>query len=146
MEKNNMKITNSYLKKYVKRMFGIDVDIKIIKKIIIDGHSYAGYAQIKDNKDIIRLTENNCHRKSLLFHEVGHLKCKFDNNPTENEYNAQMYAIHQAWLRGYHNIFCELIKDTYYVWKDCKNTIYARARKKILNECKKRYGLEIKHG
>lgn len=140
-----MKITNSYLKKYVKKEFNIDVDIKIINKIFINGHSYSGYAEIRNNKKIIRLSKKECHRKSLLWHEIGHIICDFNGSATENEYNAQMWAINEAWKRGYHNIFCELIKDTYYIWKECKDPIYARARTVILDECKKRYELEIKH-
>ena len=145
MEKNNMKITNSYLKKYVKKEFNIDVDIKIIKRVRINGVTYAGYAERINNKKIIRLAQKHCHRKSLLWHEVGHLKVGFDKNPSENEYMAQMWAIHDSWKKGYNRIFEELIYDTYYVWKDCKDPIYARARTIILDECKKRYELEIKH-
>ena len=132
-------ITNKSLKKYVKHMFGLDVDIKILKRVRIDGIYYGGYATIIGDKKIIRIAEKDKHRMSLLWHEVGHLITDFDHSATENEYNAQMWAIDTAWRRNCHKVFLELISDTYYIWKECKNSIYARARKKILKEIKKKY-------
>lgn len=130
----NKRQTETSIKKYIKRLFGIDVKIKIVNRIRWQGYEYAGI--VFDDTITIRNQEfRDGIPQWIIWHEVGHILDKQSTGVTEREYNAEMFALSQAHKRRYYRILQKMI-DASENWQYRKEGRYRKAYKMIYGDLK----------
>jgi len=118
--KYGIKMNKEVVTRFLKRVIA-DKNILLKVKFFTDKSEYAFGAWVIHSKDNTELTVeiNRCLSKGrdlrdLLLHEVGHLKGKDNNNPSQakRELSAQLWAIKRAkelkWNKRYNCLKWEL--------------------------------------
>ena len=106
-------ISKRYLRKYIKRMFNIDVEIDI-KHHFWGGYGAIAYEGTETELPLIEIAKSELKDKLpryIIWHEVGHLFTAVGNGcGVKNEVAAQMWAMREAKKRGYTKVYKELLK------------------------------------
>jgi len=101
-------ISKRYIKKYIKRMFNIDVDI-YIQHHFWGGYGAKAYRGTKYEPHVIEIAKDMLKKdlpRYLIWHEVGHLFTAVGNGcGVKNEVNAQMWAMQEMKKRGYNKLY-----------------------------------------
>jgi len=124
---------NKKLEKYIKRMSGIAVEVRVVKKF----WDLVG-AKAWPEKQRITFAEDELDYKPLIWHEMGHLKTQITAYfSIKDEVSAQMWALRELRKRGYRKLYKESV-DYVKEWgwnKECpKRYVYSRARNIILKK------------
>lgn len=132
-----MKKDKEWIKKYIKRMFGIS-EINILVKECSYSMTYwpEKNAIIIDKKVLDDEKDKDAMLRVGLWHEVGHIKTfKWNNmNKIDNEVKATEWSLNEMLKRRYFGLYNKYLK----ILKDglgyLKNKAYIKVIKKILKK------------
>ena len=132
--------TEAEIQSYVKRIFDLDVSVKI--QAWIRG-GYAAQAEYSTNKLIFsRSFLKHYYPQTIretLWHEVGHIMSHKTKCPTKREVEAHMWSLKFARRKGFNKVYDDLVHHVY-EWQELdpkRYIIYRRAAKQILREMKR---------
>lgn len=134
------RITAKYIKEYIKHLFGLNVEIKIVHHFWGRYGAYAWRGD-KNSKHLIKIAksvlEYDDYLKALIWHEVGHLFTSEGFASAKNEINAQAWAMKEMKKRGYNKLYQYSLTEMVERWVrgdiGCeKKRMYKKAGKEIL--------------
>jgi len=98
----------SDVKKYIKRVFGMDIDVKI-KHHFWGG--YEGTAYIQDNRLEIakKAFQDQSFLRILIWHEIGHFRTKWSSSRIQRESDADVWAARYARKKGYTTMYHAIV-------------------------------------
>lgn len=105
-------ISKRYLRKYIKRMFNIDVDI-YIQHHFWGGYGAKAYKGSETEPHVIEIVRSELEGelpRYLIWHEVGHLFTPNARGGVKCELEAQWWALQEAKKRGYKKLYKELVE------------------------------------
>lgn len=136
MKKRRKKRIEIAISKYIKHLFGLDVDI------IVRHHFWGCYAARVDMNDkfVIEIAEDALQDwKTYIWHEMGHIKmgCYNSKRCVEEEVIAESWALFEMCKRGYTKLYKKAIHrirswDTDFTYSDMNQRPYKKAAKIIL--------------